>query len=301
MVKKLNEKGINNIIIIDTYNEEKFKNLKNLYFTDFIDYKDGISNVESYLESNTIPQVFFHIGANADVLEYDPKVMMYQNFEFSKMYCRYCSKNNVAFIYASSSAIYGNSNTCTVRIQNEHPHNMYSWSKWMFDRYVLGNLCDFKNRTIGFRFFNVFGMGEFHKGKNACIANRFVNFIKEKGFIDLFEEEIARDYVWVEDLTEVLYQTWQNINITNGIYNLGGGNIISHKEIAVLVVETFIKSGKLKGFYDQYIKSIPMPDDLKKRFQFYTCAEELLPYIANITANNKSKMENYIKSLIDLY
>jgi ADP-L-glycero-D-manno-heptose 6-epimerase len=300
MIKRLNKQGINDIVIIDNYNEAKFKNLKGLHFSDYVDYSDGIPAIKTYLESSNVPEVFFHIGANADVLEYNPKVMMSQNYEFSKMYCNYCRLNNVTFIYASSSAIYGNGQSCSVNVDNEHPHNMYSWSKWMFDRYVIENLPHFKNKIIGFRFFNVFGIGESHKGKNACIANRFVNFIREKGFIDLFDEKISRDYVWVEDLVEVLFRIWLNTDIKNGIYNLGGANTISHKEIAELVVTAFIDSGQLTGSKEQYIKFISMPKDLKHKFQFYTCAEDLLPCISEITIDNKLKLKHYIDSLIQI-
>jgi ADP-L-glycero-D-manno-heptose 6-epimerase len=168
----------------------------------------------------------------------------------------------------------------------------------MFDRYIFENLHKFNNRVIGFRFFNVFGIGESHKGKNACIANRFVKFIQEKGFIDLFDEEISRDYVWVEDLVDVLYKTWWNRDVKNGIYNLGGANTISHKEIAELVVDAFISSKKVTGNKEQYIKLTSMPENLKHKFQFYTCAEDLLPYISEITANNKLKLKHYIESLV---
>ena len=37
MVKKLNEKGIKDIIIIDSYGDDKMKNLLGLKFSNFID------------------------------------------------------------------------------------------------------------------------------------------------------------------------------------------------------------------------------------------------------------------------
>ncbi len=108
MVKKLNEKGITDIVIIDSYGDDKMKNLLGLKFRDFVDYQDGLKVVREYLGKIENPQGFFHIGANADVLEYNPKKMMNENFEFSKLYCEYSDSKNIPFIYASSSAVYGN-------------------------------------------------------------------------------------------------------------------------------------------------------------------------------------------------
>ena len=50
MVKKLNEKGITDIIIIDSYGDEKMKNLLGLKFSDFVDYQDGLKVVADYLK-----------------------------------------------------------------------------------------------------------------------------------------------------------------------------------------------------------------------------------------------------------
>ena len=73
----------------------------------------------------------------------------------------------------------------------------------------------------------MFGWGEFHKGKNANIVYRFYRFIKEKNYIDLFNKEIIRDHIWVEDVAEVMYQAMEKSNMKSGIYNLGGNHPIS--------------------------------------------------------------------------
>lgn len=301
MVKYLNNQGINDIIIIDTYNNKKMQNLHDLRFKDFIDYKDGIDKCINYISKLNDIEVFFHIGANADVLIYDEKQMMTENFEYSRAYCNFCMEKRIPFIYASSSAVYGNSKEFTLDVKNEMPHNTYSWSKWLFDRYVEENfLFDNKYVIYGFRFFNVFGMGEFHKGKNACIANRFVSFIKEKGFIDLFEDTIKRDYVYVEDLVHVLFDTYKKKPVKSGIYNLGGGYQISHRQIAEYVVKAYYEKGKLHTSLEDAIKLIPMPADLRNKFQFETMAMDMPSYIRDITINNEDKMKQYISDLIDM-
>ena len=299
MVKKLNEKSIEDIIIIDSYGDDKMKNLLGLKFRDFIDYQDGISAVREYLYTIENPQGFFHIGANADVLVYDPKKMMTENFEFSKMYCEYANTHNIPFIYASSSAVYGNGKEQNVNGGDVEPHNTYAWSKWLFDQYVLGNRDRFINKVIGFRFFNVFGWGEFHKGKNANIVYRFYSFIKEKNFIDLFNREIIRDHIWVEDVAEVMHQAMIREDLTTGIYNLGGNHPISHRRVAEIVVETMMEEGIIpKMQVESYIKLIDIPEELKEKFQFYTHAAGQLNFISEIAKGNDVKMKEYVKALI---
>ncbi len=300
MVKKLNEKGISDIIIIDSYGDEKMKNLLGLKFKDFIDYHDGIKAVSDYLAHVVTPMGFFHIGANADVLVYDPKKMMNENYEFSKMYCEYANAHNIPFIYASSSAVYGNGGSQGVGDNNEEPHNTYAWSKWLFDQYAIANREHFINKVVGFRFFNVFGWGEFHKGKNANIVYRFYRFIKEKNYIDLFNKEIIRDHIWVEDVAEVMYQAMVRDEITTGIYNLGGNHPITHRQVAEIVINTMMDEGVIPPkTIDEYITLIDIPEELRDKFQFYTHADNQLPFISEISKGNDKKMADYVKRLIN--
>lgn len=301
MVRKLNEHGIKDIIIIDTYgNDEKMANLHGLDFLDIFDYKEGIHAVKQYLEDVDRPKAFFHIGANSNVMDYDVKGMMNQNYEFSKMYCEYAASKNIPFIYASSSAIYGNSKEFSIDEANSLPHNTYAYSKWLFDKYVMAHMPQYKNRVVGYRFFNVFGWNEFYKDETACLPYRFYSFIRDKGFIDLFKDHIERDYVWVEDLCEVLYQSMIKDEFQNGIYNLGGNHPVATRKVAEIVIECYMEKGILeKGDINKYIQLIDMPENLRGKFQFYTHAEDQLEFISNITKGNEEKIRNYVLTLIE--
>lgn len=300
MVSTLNKYGINDVVIVDNYDESKMPNLLDLRFSDYIDYSDGIEVVDDKLRA--IPQIegIFHIGADADVLDYNPKHMMMLNYEFSKMYCKVASDRKVPFVYASSSAIYGNSRKQDAASDSVLPHNIYAWSKWLFDKYTTANMNNFGGRVVGYRFFNVFGWGEFHKGKNANIVYRFYRYMKDEGKIPLFKGNIVRDHVYAEDVTEVLYQAMINDNIKSGIYNLGGNHPISHLEIAGLVVETLMNNGivPVVSDPDEYIERIDMPEDLREKFQFYTHSENQEAWISDITKGNIEKMRAYIEMLI---
>lgn len=298
LIKKLNAKGVRNIIIIDNYDERKFNNIKGCSFIDLISYTKGLEYIEQELNKHLIGGIL-HIGANADVLVRDAEVMLHANYDHSKFYLNYSQERQIPLIYASSSAIYGNSNNCVINTTFEEPHNVYSWSKWMFDSYVLNNMSGFKNRVIGLRFFNIFGMGEKHKDKNASLPHRFYQFIQEKGFIDVFDKEIQRDYVWVDDVTSIIMDLIQNPDIPSGIYNLGSGNPVSHKKLAKIVAEVFIERS-LRRSDEDLIRSIPMPEELNGNFQFYTCAEDLPEFVRKYTYDNEGKISRYIHQMIDM-
>lgn len=300
VVRKLNEKGISDVIIIDNYDEAKMPNLLGLQFTDYIDYSDGLTRVRGALEDLDDIQGIFHIGANADVLENDPKVMMVMNYEFSKMYCDIAVLHRAPFVYASSSAVYGNKQHQDGGLDHLLPHNIYAWSKWLFDKYTDGNKEKFQNvKVIGFRFFNVFGWGEFHKGKNANIVYRFYRMMREQGYIDLFKDEIVRDHVYVDDVAEVMYNAMMYDNFENGIYNLGGNHPISHRRVAEIVIEILIEEGVVETKAPEaYIKMIDMPQALREKFQFHTFAKGQLNLISEITKGNEEKMKQYVRKLI---
>lgn len=303
LVRELNNEGYSEIIIIDNLcGEKKWKNLVALRFVDFIDYKLGIERVIEKINSLEI-DFFFHIGANTNVLEKDVDLMIHQNFEFSKAYLKFALNKKVPFIYASSSAVYGNSN-CFIPDNNcEKPHNIYALSKLLFDNYVRFIIKSgrIESKIIGLRFFNVYGMGEHHKGANASLPHRFYEFIKTKGFIDLFEgaENIRRDYIWVKDLTKTLILATDEA-IKSGIYNLGSGQTLSHKEVAGIVIEVLQEEGIISGESGSYIKYVKFPENLKKQFQFYTKAECLPTWLKrNIELTPPDVgIRNYVRELV---
>lgn len=296
MVKFMNNKGIYNIVIIDNQ-KNRMRIEGKIKYVKFIDYTKGIENVINELKQfEKIIKVFFHIGAKTDVLIDDLEFMKYLNFEFSKAYLDFCIKNNIKFIYASTSAVYGNSRTFKVNKENEHPLNAYAKSKLMFDECVRTK-TEKNVKIIGFRLFNVFGFDESHKGKNASIPYRFYKFLKEDEIIPIFNKEIQRDYINVEAVCQVFYEAIAK-DIPNGIYNLGSCQPISHREIAELIIQTAIEMKLIEDKdVKNYIREIDIPKDLINKFQFYTFAEDTPYWAHQIIGNIKSNLKAYITQL----
>jgi len=298
VVRALNEAGCTRIMLVDSFSRrpEKLAGTAGLGFADFLDYFaiDGL-DVDSLDQRLPPLDVIFHVGAWTDVLETDVTKMLRYNFEHARKWIELGQLRGVPVVYASSSALYGSSRLCRADDPAcERPLNPYGYSKLLLDRWVRAHLETLKPPVVGFRFFNVFGPGEAHKAHNASIPTRFFQFLQDQGRIDLFDADIRRDYVHADDVARVLLQAWQSGQLS-GVYNLGSGTAISHREIADAVVAVARESGLQLAA--EPIRTVSMPEALRGKFQFYTKAEGLLPWVAAITANPVEKMNCYWKEM----
>lgn len=235
-------------------------------------------NVASYLANkghevtgfeyipNTLPDVeeydwVIHLGANSSTTERDVNKILEMNFEFSMRLLSLCEMQETNFQYASSASVYGPL-TDFREDAPVYPQSPYAWSKYLFDR-AITNGGEFSIKVQGFRYFNVYGNGEDHKGNQASPVHKFTNQARETGQIKLFEnsDKYYRDFVCVEDICQ-LHEKFFDIN-ESGLWNVGTGETKSFREIAEAIAE---KEGAK-------IIEIPMPDELKPQYQKYTCAD----------------------------
>lgn len=214
--------------------------------------------------SNTFPDPslydwVIHLGAISSTTERNVELIMDQNYEYSMKLLQMCDTMGVNFQYASSASVYGNTNSF-VENGPVYPQSPYAWSKYLFDRFVtLHN--DFDILVQGFRYFNVYGPHEDHKLDQASPISKFKKQAQE-GEIVLFENssECKRDFVYVGDVCNI-HEQFMSKDVS-GIFNLGTGLPTSFESIA--------KAYEKK--YNCNINYIPMPEQLKSQYQYYTCA-----------------------------
>lgn len=200
-----------------------------------------------------------HLGAISSTTETDVDKILLQNYEFSKWLYNECNSQGVNLQYASSASVYGDTTHFT-EDRPVGPKNPYAWSKYLFDRWISKQ----KPKIIvqGFRYFNVYGKYEDHKGSQASVFHKFQEQAKNEKCIKLFEnsENYLRDFICVNDVVE-LHKLFLTLN-KSGIWNIGTGNAVSFDEIAKLF------SNKL----NVPIEHISMPQSLEQHYQKYTCA-----------------------------
>lgn len=261
IVKGLNDKGIDNILIVDNLEKaEKHKNLNKIKFYDYVDKRDF--NVEEFLQNNKVEAVF-HQGASSNTMETDGRYMMKNNYECTKETFLACQKHNVRLFYASSASVYGNGNKGFIEKEEcEYPLNVYAFSKYQFDRFLNLNIKHLGSQVVGLRYFNVYGPQENHKGRMASVAFHMFNQIKNNEPMKLFEgsQNFKRDFIYVDDVVAInmFFFEYQSIS---GIYNCGTGNAESFCEIANALKEKYTEAK---------IEYIPFPESLVGKYQTFT-------------------------------
>jgi ADP-L-glycero-D-manno-heptose 6-epimerase len=273
IVKGLNARGISNIIAVDDLTQgDKFRNLADLKIADYVDAGEFYALFAEGRFGNV--EAVFHEGACSDTMEQDGKYMMDNNYGVSCSLFASCRQRGARLRYASSAAVYGGSDTFREAPEFEHPLNVYGYSKLLFDQRMRRECGpDFrraKRQVAGFRYFNVYGPREQHKGKMASTAFHFNNQILESGKCRLFEGsdgygdgEQRRDFIHVDDVCAVNLWFWEHPKCS-GIFNLGTGHAQPFNDVAKAVIA---HHGKGK------IEYIPFPDVLKGRYQSFTEAD----------------------------
>lgn len=271
LVKKLNLMGFDNILVVDDLTDgTKFANLVDCNILDYMDKDVFLHKIIAEEFFSEAIEVIFHQGACSNTTEWNGKYVMENNYECSKILLHYCANNYIPFIYASSASVYGDNKIFQENIQNEKPLNVYGYSKFLFDQYVRRNLTQFKNQIVGLRYFNVYGPREQHKNKMASVAYHLNNQLQQNGKIKLFvgsdgfaNGEQRRDFIYVDDVVEVILWFWTNKDKT-GIFNLGTGQSASFNDVANAIISYYGKGE---------IEYIPFPKELEGRYQSYTQAD----------------------------
>ncbi|MYM60772.1 ADP-glyceromanno-heptose 6-epimerase [Vibrio sp. OCN044] len=270
IIKALNEQGVNDILVVDNLkNGKKFHNLVDLDIADYMDRDDFLAQVMAGDDLGPI-EAIFHEGACSATTEWDGKYMMLNNYEYSKELLHYCLEREIPFLYASSAATYGETDKFIEEKKYEGALNVYGYSKQLFDNYVRRIWQDAEkhgeklSQITGFRYFNVYGPREQHKGSMASVAFHLNNQMNAGENPKLFagSESFKRDFVYVGDVAAV--NLWFMTSGVSGIFNLGSGNAESFEEVAKAVIKYHGKGT---------IETIPFPEHLKGAYQEYTEAD----------------------------
>jgi ADP-L-glycero-D-manno-heptose 6-epimerase len=276
IIKGLNAIGRTDILVVDDLTDgTKFRNLAVSKFYDYLDYEDFLNKIVADKSLAKSVDAIFHQGACSVTTEWNGRYMMRNNYEYTKQLLHYCAKHRIPLIYASSAAVYGGNQIFKETSLNEVPLNVYGYSKWQFDLYLLQHLAKIQSPVFGLRYFNVYGPHEQHKSSMASVAFHFMNQLRATGVVKLFEGndgyangEQLRDFIYVDDVVKVnlwlLEHARSGRKFKSGIYNVGTGQARSFNDVAKILIAAN-GSGK--------IEYIPFPEKLKGAYQSFTQAD----------------------------
>lgn len=290
----------------------KWKTLSSLRFADYMDADtfaaDGFR--KGYAALRDVKTVI-HCGANSATTETDVAYLMRTNYDFSQWLAIWAKEYNARFVYASSAATYGadavmdDTSQYIDYLDSLRPLNPYGFSKSLFDRWMAreGRLNG-KGAAVGLKYTNVFGHPEHHKGDMRSVVCKAYDSLRAGKPIQLFESanpevktsEIRRDFISVEDAAAVT--VWAAVGegkSVAGLFNVGSGVATSFVDLATYTAEAFvtarsiprdtwtvegevhsmafsgIKTKKVQLSFP-YVQYVAMPQHLRSRYQYVTCA-----------------------------
>ncbi|NLF40750.1 ADP-glyceromanno-heptose 6-epimerase [bacterium] len=273
-VWKLNQMGVDDVIIVDHLGTgEKWQNLVHRTFADYLDKDEFLPRLERGDFNETVDAIV-HAGACSATTERDADYLMANNVQYSKALASWAVAHGKRFLYASSAATYGggecgysDDDAVTPRLR---PLNMYGYSKQLFDLWVLRN--GYHDRVTGFKYFNVFGPNEYHKGDMRSVIHKAYPVARDEGVMRLFtsldpryaDGGQMRDFVYVKDVVEVMAFFWQHPDKT-GIYNIGTGTARPWNDVARALFRAIGVDGR--------IEYTPLPGHLRDKYQYFTEAD----------------------------
>ena len=276
MVWQLNHAGITDILIVDHLGNttDKWKNLTPLKFDDYMEREDFRSKLHSGFFNGRNIEGVIHMGACSSTTERDASYLIDNNFRYTAELAQYCVDRHIRMVYASSCATYGDGSQGyddnEETIENLRPLNMYGYSKQLFDLWAKRR--GMLKELVGCKFSNIYGPNERHKANMRSVVLRSWEQITASGKMQLFRSykpeyadgEQLRDFLYVKDAVKMVEYLFNNSKAA-GLYNIGSGLAESWNH---LVKAAFAALNKPVD-----IEYIEMPESLRDRYQYYTCAK----------------------------
>ncbi|MEX0985930.1 MAG: ADP-glyceromanno-heptose 6-epimerase [Bacteroidales bacterium] len=270
IVEGLNQRGYRDIVLVDDFsNGSKLRNYQSMTYSSQVNRTTFFTWIR---ENHRFVQIVIHMGARTDTSEFNWDTFLELNVDYSKQVWEHCVEFGLPLIYASSAATYGfgelGYHDTHEIIPSLKPLNPYGRSKNEFDKWAVQQVRQ-PFFWAGFKFFNVYGPGEYHKGRMASVVFHAYNQIRETGKMKLFRShhpeisdgEQARDFIYVKDVADVVIHAMEHRE-TSGIFNLGTGRASTFLD---LVRYTF---AALK--LEPEIEFIDTPPDIRDKYQYFT-------------------------------
>ncbi|TGM94109.1 ADP-glyceromanno-heptose 6-epimerase [Leptospira levettii] len=273
IIEDLNHNGNTDILVVDHLGTtDKWKNLQRNFFTEYYE-KDQF---ERFLDAghpllSEISEIY-HLGACSATTEKDATYLIQNNFHYTKKLAQFAIAKDIPFLYASSAATYGEGEfgyDDKAPIESLKPLNMYGYSKHLFDLYAKKTKIE--DKLIGLKYFNVFGYGEAHKGDMRSLVLKGYEQIRDTAKLKLFKSykpeykdgEQKRDFLYVKDASKISIYLLSERKY--GLYNVGRGKAETWNDLASALFNAM--NAPIN------IEYVEMPESLKGKYQYYTCAD----------------------------
>jgi len=207
--------------------------------------------------------VVVHLMANNDTLCQDEAEMMRANlYGPIKLFCSAYDGGCRKFVYASSTAVYGNSPAPYTEDTEIQPLNPYARSKAQFDGFAMSFAQERPVPVTGLRFCNIYGPGEERKGKRMSMIGQLLRReMKAKPLVMFKDGEQRRDWLHVYDAVQAIMKAMDVTSMNRGeIYNIGSGKAHTFNEVATTIHEEVGKTWSTKRELQINYIDCPFPE-----------------------------------------
>ncbi len=223
-----------NILILDDFSSANFKNLKS--FKGVVLACD-VSTDEIFFKTEEWEfDLIFHMASITDTTVNDQELMMRKNVDGFKNILEIAYENEATVVYASSASVYGIVNEAVPLKEDREksPENIYAFSKYIMDNLAEKTAKETGLKIVGVRYFNVYGLGEAHKGKFASMIYQLYKQMKAGKRPRLFKwGEQKRDFVYIKDVVDATILAKEAPNST--VYNVGSGKARSFNDVVKIL------------------------------------------------------------------
>jgi len=291
LIDELIDSG-NHIICIDDLSTGKEENLKKNDNIDFI--RKNLNDVNLYKLDNNISGIF-HLAAQTSVpISINDFYMSSKNNLIGMLkILDFARKNSIPFVYASSSAIYGNQHLGNDEINDFNILSPYALDKLTMEYYSKMCFDIYKNSSFGLRFFNVYGPRQDPSSPYSGVISIFIDKLLKKEAVTVNGGYQTRDFIYVKDIVSVITKSMEHI-INNQIcnyLNVGTG-------LSVTINDLLSSISNILDFKPKIInKSLPIGDPEKSEGTYSKLKNELKIDVSKFVSleDGLNSTINYIK------
>jgi len=212
------------VTVLDNLSTGKEENIPQ--DADFIKIDLGLEKSYTFLENLSCDAVFHLAGQSSGEASFkDPFYDLRSHVLSTFLLLRWCKEKGInRFLYASSMAIYGDPEKLPVNEKHPlQPKTFYSAAKIAAEAYV--NLYQTLGiQTTIFRFFSIYGSRQNLENRKQGMVSIFLSYMLDKTKITVKgSKDRFRDFVYIDDLVDVLISSYNNPTTYGKIYNVASG------------------------------------------------------------------------------
>jgi nucleoside-diphosphate-sugar epimerase len=250
LVPRLLELG-HSVTVLDNLSNGKLENLDGV-----IDHPKFIFQRGDILDKTLLNEVFdgvdsvIHLAALIDISASvaDPIQNHEVNVNGTFNMLNAAAKYNVKkFVFASSTAVYGNAKTLPLQENIAlHPISPYSASKVAGEAYCSAFASCFGLETIALRFFNVYGPRSGNSPYSGVITKFLQKIVKGEVLTIDGDGEQTRDFIHVSDIVKAVILALENEGLNGEVFNVCTGVPTSINQLAATLKRVTGKNPKVK-------------------------------------------------------